>query len=88
MYDDVNLLPFQNISNNEFELLNSKSTMSQNDMDRLSQLKFNPFESNQQINHNIALSDNNVDLDSSFNTNMIQCTRLLLTRGFQKTSRI
>ena len=38
-------------------------------MDRLSQLRFNPFETNQ----NFALSDNNVELDLSFNTNIIQC---------------
>ncbi len=38
-------------------------------MDRPSQLRFIPFETNQ----NIALSGNNADLDSSFDTNKIQC---------------
>ena len=43
-------------------------------MDRLNQLRFNPFESNK----NTALSDNNFELDSSFNTNKIQCDYFLL----------
>ena len=38
-------------------------------MDRLSQLKCNPFH----FNKNIALSGNNINLDTSFNTNTINC---------------
>ncbi len=59
---------FHSLSNNEFEILNSTNKLSQSDMDRLSQMKFNPF----QLNQNIALSANNLNLDTSFNTNSIK----------------
>ena len=68
MYDQNNF-PFHNLSNNEFTTLNSTNKLTQCDMDRLSQLKFNPF----QFNQNIALSGNNTNLDKSFNTNGINC---------------
>ena len=42
-------------------------------MDRLSQPRFIPFQANQ----NTALSDNNVEPDSSFNTNKILCDYFL-----------
>ena len=42
-------------------------------MDRPSQLRFIPFKSNQ----NTALSDNNLELDSSFDTDKIQCDYFL-----------
>ncbi len=71
-----NALPFQS-SDAEFEsFIKASYTMqiSQNDMDKLSQLKFNPFWSNK----NIALSDNNnKELDTFFNTNTIVCDYLL-----------
>ena len=38
------------------------------DMGRLNQLTFNPFETDQ----NTALSDNNFELDLSFNTNKLK----------------
>ena len=67
--ENTNPFPFQNLTNPEFTAINNENRFSQSDMDRLSQLRFNPFETNQ----NFALSDNNVELDLSFNTNIIQC---------------
>ena len=66
-----NHLLFQNLNNDDFESLNN-TNMSDSfpiDMDRLSQLTFNPFKTDQ----NAALSDNNFELDFSFNTNKLQC---------------
>jgi hypothetical protein len=79
--DNINtLLPFQNLNDNESETLNDPTIrQSYPDMDRLSQLRFIPFETNQ----NIAFSGNNVDLDSSFNTNKIQC-EYYLPEDFKK----
>ena len=79
--DNINtLLPFQNLNDNEFETLNDPTIrQSYPDMDRLSQLRFIPFETNQ----NIAFSGNNADLDSSFNTNKIQC-EYYLPEDFKK----
>jgi hypothetical protein len=68
--NNVDPLPFQNINDYEFETLNDiNMAKSYRDMDRLSQLRFNPFETNQ----NIALSGNNFNLDLSFNANKIPC---------------
>ena len=78
MYDDNDSFPFHNLSKNEFETLNSKNRLSQNDMDRLSQLRFNPFQPDQ----NIALSGNNSEIDTSFNTNKINCD-YFLPKDFQ-----
>ena len=44
---DQNNFPFQNLSSDEFEALNSANKFSQCDMDRLSELKFNPFRLNE-----------------------------------------
>ncbi len=72
-----NALPFQSLSDAEFEsFLKASYTMqiSQNDVDKLGQLKFNPFRSNE----NIVLSDNNnKELDTFFNTNTIVCDYFL-----------
>ena len=68
-----NCFPFHNVVNDEFETLSSANRLSQGDMDRLNQLRFIPFESNQDT----ALSDNNFQLDSSFNTSKIQCDYFL-----------
>ena len=63
-------MPFKSLSNNEFSKefssINTESQefindFTQNDMDRLSQMKFNPFESN----NNIALNRNSINLDKS-----------------------
>ena len=78
MYDDNDSFPFHNLSKNEFETLNSKNRLSQNEMDRLSQLRFNPFQPDQ----NIALSGNNSEIDTSFNTNKINCD-YFLPKDFQ-----
>jgi hypothetical protein len=42
-------------------------------MDRLNQLKFNPF----QYNDNVALSENNSSLDTYFDLNMLTCNYVL-----------
>ncbi len=71
-----NALPFRSLSDAEFEsFIKASYTMqiSQNDIDKLSQLKFNPFRSNK----NITLSDNNKELDTFFNTNTIVCDYFL-----------
>jgi hypothetical protein len=60
-------------SNSEFETLGSTNRLSQSDLDRLSQLRFNPFQTNQ----NIALSGNYIELDTWFNTNTICCDYFL-----------
>ncbi len=52
-----NYFPFHTLTNSEFETFGSRTRLSQSDMDRLSQLKFNPFQTNQ----NIVLSDSNID---------------------------
>ena len=62
-------MPFKLLSDNEFSKefssINTESQefingFTQSDMDRLSQMKFNPFESND----NIALNRNNINLDN------------------------
>ena len=76
-----NNLLFQNLNNDDFESLNN-TNMSDSfpiDMDRLNQLTFNPFETDQ----NPALSDNNFELDLSFNTNKLQC-HYYLPEDFKK----
>ena len=76
-----NHLLFQNLNNDDFESLNN-TNMSDSfpiDMDRLNQLTFNPFETDQ----NPALSDNNFELDLSFNTNKLQC-HYYLPEDFKK----
>ena len=81
---DQNNFAFDSLSNNEFEILNSTNKLSQSDMDRLSQMKFNPF----QINQNIALSANNLNLDTSFNTNSIKCDYYLPSEFKNQTKNI
>ena len=80
MQINVNPLPFQNLYDNEFEALNEiNMTQLYRDMDILSQLRFNPFEGNQ----NIALSGSNFNLDLSFDTNKIPC-EYYLPEDFKK----
>ncbi len=73
IYDNNNCFPFHTLANSEFETLGYTNRLSQSDMDRLSQLRFNPF----QPNENIALSGNNIELDTTFNTNKIFCDYFL-----------
>ena len=61
--DSTNCYPFYNVANDDFETLRSVNRLSQSDIDR--------------PNQNTALSDNNVELDSSFNTNKILCDYFL-----------
>ena len=57
----ANNLPFQTLDDLDYELnvLNGKNVNEEN-MDRLKQLKFNPFDTND----NIALSQDNINLDN------------------------
>jgi hypothetical protein len=76
--DNNNCFPFHSLTNSEFERLGSTNRLSQSDMDRpsqlrLSQLRFNPFQPNQ----NIALSGNNIELDTAFSINKICCDYFL-----------
>ena len=73
IHDDNNSFPFHTLTKSEFETLGSTNRLSQSDLDRLSQLRFNPFQTNQ----NIALSGNNIELDTWFNTNSICCEYFL-----------
>lgn len=70
--DSNNSLPFLNLTNSEFEALNNRSSITDSfaNMDRLSQLKFDPFQLGQ---HLAASSNNNINLDSSYDTSNIQC---------------
>ena len=43
IHDDNNSFPFHTLTNSEFETLGSTNRLSQSDLDRLSQLRFNPF---------------------------------------------
>ena len=71
--DNENYFPFHAliayVYDSEFETLGSTRTR------LLSQLRFNPFQTNQ----NIALSGSNIDLDTCFNTNNICCDYFLPT---------
>jgi hypothetical protein len=67
-------LPFRSLTQDEYtESVNPISDLNQNDMDRLNQLKFNPF----QYNDNVALSENNSSLDTYFDLNMLTCNYVL-----------
>ena len=63
-------MKFKTLSNNEFAVMKQElgKRFSQNDMNRLNQLKFNPFG----YNDNIALCDNNTNLDISIETKNIK----------------
>jgi hypothetical protein len=78
--NDITLenLPFSSLLEEEFmnlyDLENQNHQISYDiDMDRLSQLKFNPF----QVNSNIALSGYNDELDTSFDINKVDCNYFL-----------
>jgi hypothetical protein len=69
--NDIHPMPFHTLSHNEFATMNQSfgNKLSQDDMDRLNQLKFNPFESSD----NIALNENNTNLDNTLQINKISC---------------
>ena len=54
-----NALPFQMLDDLDYELNLNGNNLSEESMDRLKHLKFNPFETN-----NIVLSENNANLDN------------------------
>jgi hypothetical protein len=69
-------LPFRSLTQDEYTLkalIHAISDLNQNDMDRLNQLKFNPF----QYNDNVALSEKNSSLDTYFDLNMLTCNYVL-----------
>lgn len=62
----ANSLPFQTLDDLDYELtVSNGNNISENEMDRLRHLKFNPFDAN----NNIALSENNANLDKSSKIN-------------------
>ena len=69
--DNFDPMPFKTLSDNEFAVMNQDvgNRFSQNDMNRLNQLKFNPFG----YNDNIALCVNNTNLDIPLETKNIKC---------------
>ena len=67
-------MPFQSLDDPDYELtVISQRNLSEVDMDRLSQLKFNPF----QLSNDIALCGNSETSDTFFNMNQINCNYYL-----------
>ena len=68
-----NNFPFHSLADNicEFDIENFTQNLSQSGTDRLNQLKFNPFQQNQNIG--IVQSGNNTELDTFCNTIEIRC---------------
>ncbi len=58
-------LPFQTLDELEYEFTMNENNVSEDDMDRLRHLKFNPFD----MNNNIAMSENNANLDQLIKIN-------------------
>ena len=77
-----NSLPFQSLDDPGYELtVISQRNLSEVDMDRLSPLKFNPF----QLSNDIALCGNSETLDTFFNMNQINCNYYLPTEFKEHT---
>ena len=70
---DNDSIPFHLLSDDEFMLLTQHTCLNSNDMDRLNQLKFDPF----QANSKIALSQNNEKLDSLYDISKVDCNYYL-----------
>ena len=67
-------MPFQSLDDPDYELtVISQRNLSEVDMDRLSQLKFNPF----QLSNDITLCGNSETSDTFFNMNQINCNYYL-----------
>ena len=84
---DPENLPFYSLSHDEFSNINNqnnKYVYFRNNMDSLSQLKFNLF----QINSVLALSENNEELDALFDINKVDCDYFLLLELKRKLSNI
>jgi hypothetical protein len=65
-YKKCHLSFFPNITHNETKM---RDVFSKSDMDRLSQLKINPFT----LNKKVALSENNINLDMPNNFDTVNC---------------
>ena len=72
---DIGPMPFETLDDHEFAKINQEfgSRLTQNDMDRISQMKFNPISCNDKI----ALCKNKASLDTSFELNEINCNYYL-----------
>ena len=62
----ANALPFQTLDDLDYEFTVNGNIVSEEDMDKLRNLKFNPFDAS----NNIALSENNANID---NCSKINC---------------
>ena len=65
----------------QFTVVTDNEKFSPRDMDRLSQLKYNPF----QKNNDIALNGNSKNLDKSFNINKTSCDYYLPNKFKKQT---
>jgi uncharacterized protein YutD len=70
------------LSNDEFESIDTNN-LSERDMDRLNQLKLNPFYSNKDI----AMCESNVNLDNLLDTNRLKCDYFILEH-FKKHTQV
>ena len=76
-------LPFHSLDDldYQFTVVTDNEKFSPRDMDRLSQLKYNPF----QKNNDIALNGNSKNLDKSFNINKTSCDYYLPNKFKKQT---
>jgi hypothetical protein len=90
--NDIDPMPFISLSDNEFsqefslsnqECQKFRNRFMHSDMDRLSQLKFDPFKTKD----NIALSGNNTNLDNSLQFNNMN-SNYYLPSEFRKKNQI
>ena len=70
---DNDSIPFHSLSDDEFMPLTQHTCLNSSGMDRLNQLKFDPF----QANSKIALSQNNEKLDSLYDISKVDCNYYL-----------
>jgi hypothetical protein len=78
----ANTFPFQTVDDLDYELnILNGNNVSEENMDRLKHLKFNPFDTN----NNIALSENDANLD---NLTKINCEYYLLNNFNKQINRV
>lgn len=91
--NDIDPMPFISLSDNEFsqefslsnqECQKFRNGFTHSDMDRLSQMKFDPFKTNDDI----ALSRNNTNLDNSLHINNMNSNYYLPSEFRKKTTEI
>ena len=91
--NDIHPMPFISLSDNEFsqefslsnqECQKFRNGFTHDDMDKLSQLKFDPFKTND----NMALSGNNTNLDNSLQFNNMNSNYYLPSEFSKKTTEI